>query len=103
MYAIIQTGGKQYRVEEGQRLDVEKLDVEPGAEVVLEDVLLVGEGADVKVGTPKVADARVRATVLNHFRGPKLIVFKKKRRKNYHRKQGHRQEQTALRIDRIEV
>lgn len=102
MYAVIKSGGKQYRVEEGQRLTVELLDAEPGAEVLVEDVLLVGDGEDVTIGTPRVAGARVRATVLEHRRGRKIVVFKKKRRKNYSRKQGHRQDQTALRIEKIE-
>lgn len=102
MYAVIKSGGKQYRVEEGQRLTVERLDAEPGAEVLVEDVLLVADGDEVTIGTPQVAGALVRATVLEHRRGPKIIVFKKKRRKNYSRKQGHRQDQTALRIEKIE-
>jgi len=104
MYAVIQTGGKQYRVEEGDTLKVERLDARPGSDVRIEDVRLVGgEGADLKIGTPQVAGAAVLATVLDHVRAPKILIFKTKRRKNFRRRRGHRQAQTILKIARIEA
>ncbi|QGP92450.1 50S ribosomal protein L21 [Neomoorella glycerini] len=103
MYAIIMTGGKQYRVSEGDVLRVEKLPVAEGEKVVLDKVLAVGEGADLQVGTPYVKGARVTATVEAQGKGKKIIVFKYKPKKNYRRKQGHRQPYTRLRIEKIEV
>ncbi len=104
MYAVIETGGKQYRVTVGQRLDVERLPVEAGGDVELDRVLMVGgEGADVRIGTPVVAGARVVATVDEHHRGEKLIIFKMKAKKRYRRKTGHRQELTRLTIKDIVV
>ena len=94
-YAIIRTGGKQFAVEEGQTLRVPTIDKEAGDKVEIE-ALLAGEGKDVKIG-----DATVNATVLGHGRGDKIIVFKKKRRKQYKRKQGHRQDYTEITIDKI--
>jgi len=85
MFAIIRTGGKQYRVKEGDRLKVEKIKAETGSSVVFDEVLLVGEGKDVKVGTPLVKDATVEAKVVGHDRGDKVLVFKFKRRKRYRR------------------
>jgi large subunit ribosomal protein L21 len=99
MYAIIKTGGKQYRVTEGDTLRVEKLDVESGA-VKFDQVLLVG-GDQVKIGAPMVEGASVDAQVLRHERAKKIIVFKKKRRKGYHKKQGHRQAYTEIKITGI--
>ncbi len=102
MYAVIETGGKQYRVTVGQRLDVERLPVEAGGDVELDRVLMVGgEGADVRIGTPVVAGARVVATVDEHHRGEKLIVYKMRPKKRYRRKIGHRQELTRLTIKDI--
>ena len=102
MYAIIKTGGKQYRVSDGQSLRVEKLAGEVGDEVTLGDVLLVGGGeAPVRVGAPLVEGAQVKATILQHGRARKVIVYKKKRRKGYHKKQGHRQSFTELKIREI--
>jgi ribosomal protein L21/ribosomal protein L27 len=101
MYAVIRTGGKQYRVTQGQSLRVEKLVGEPGQKVTFSEVLLSGEGATVKVGTPMVAGAQVEATIVAQDRAKKIIVFKFRRRKNYRRKQGHRQPYTELRIDAI--
>ncbi len=102
MFAVIQTGGKQYRVVEGDRISVEKLDVEPGGSVELDRVLMVGDDdAAPTVGTPTVAGAKVTAEVMAQARGPKIIVFKKKRRQNYRRKKGHRQDLTVLRITGI--
>ncbi len=103
MYAIVRTGGKQYRVRPGDRVRVEKLAAEPGDEVVFEDVVFVSDGETVKVGTPRVKGAAVRAEVVAHGRGPKLIVFKKKRRKNYRRKAGHRQWYTEVFVREISV
>ncbi|SDN88978.1 50S ribosomal protein L21 [Desulfonauticus submarinus] len=103
MFAIVETGGKQYRVQEGLEIKVEKLDVEPAKEIVLDKVLVVGEGAEVKIGTPYVDGAKVVCEVLGHGRGKKIIVFKKKRRKGYRKKQGHRQWFTALRIKEIQA
>jgi large subunit ribosomal protein L21 len=100
MYAVIRTGGKQYRVAENDVLFVEKLDAEVGSTVQLDEVLMVG-GDEVKVGRPLVEGARVEAVVLDQTRAPKIVVFKKKRRKNYRRKRGHRQLQTVLRVTRI--
>ena len=101
-YAIVETGGKQYRVQVGDVLRVEKLEAEEGAEVVLDRVLMVRDGG-VRLGAPYVQGASVKARVLRHGRGRKIIVFKMKRRKNYRRKRGHRQPFTELRIMGIEA
>lgn len=101
MHAILETGGKQYRVEPGDRLVVERLRAEPGAEIEFDRVLLVADGANVQVGRPTVPGAKVRAHVLDHDRGQKLVVFKYKAKVRYRRKTGHRQEQTHLRITEI--
>lgn len=104
MYAVIKTGGKQYRVSQGQKLRVEKLSGNPGDKITLAEVLLVGgvEG-EPKVGQPTVAGAKVEATIVAQDRAKKVIVFKFRRRKNYRRKQGHRQPYTELLIDGISV
>jgi large subunit ribosomal protein L21 len=102
-YAIIRSGGKQFRVEEGGRVRVPSMEQEIGAAVEL-DVLMVagsGDGDESRIGSPLVEGARVAATVLDHGRDTKIIVFKKKRRKQYKRKQGHRQGYTTLKIDSI--
>ena len=101
MYAVIKTGGKQYRVSEGETLHVEKLAGKAGDEIAFDEVLLVGSGEDVKVGRPHVAGAKVKAEIVGHGRGKKIIVFKMKRRKNYRRKQGHRQPYTRIKITGI--
>jgi large subunit ribosomal protein L21 len=101
MFAVIRTGGKQYKVAKDDVLSVEKLAGEPGATIELAEVLMIGEGAEVTTGTPLLTGASVAATVLEQTRAPKIIVFKKKRRKNYRRKKGHRQHQTVLRITEI--
>lgn len=98
-YAIIRSGGKQFRVEEGQQVRVPLMDKEVGSTVEL-DVLLLG-GDESKVGAPTVDGARCAATVVDHGRGTKIIVFKKKRRKQYKRTRGHRQDYTTLKIDSI--
>jgi large subunit ribosomal protein L21 len=101
MYAIIKTGGKQYRVNSGEQLRVETLAAEVGAAVSFEEVLLVGAGEAVRVGAPLVAGARVKATVLGHGRGDKVKIFKLRRRKHFQKSQGHRQNYTEIRIDDI--
>lgn len=97
MYAVIETGGKQYRVQPGERLRVEKLGAEPGAKVSF-PVLLLADGAKVQVGTPTVGSAQVTAEVLGEEKGEKITIFKYRRRKGYRRKNGHRQIYTALKI-----
>lgn len=101
MYAVIETGGKQYRVQEGDKLRVEKLPSEAGASVQFDRVLIMGEGENVDVGDPYVKDGVVSATVTAHGRGDKIKVLKFKRRKNYLRTKGHRQDYTELSIDSI--
>ena len=101
MYAIVRTGGKQYQVEAGDRLKVEKLEGEVGAKVELDDVLLVVDGENVRIGRPVVEGAKISATIVEQGRHKKIIVFKKKRRKGYQVKRGHRQFYTALNIDAI--
>lgn len=101
MYAVIETGGKQYRVNEGDVIRVEKLTADVGSKIDFDRVLLVGEGEQVKVGTPIVDGASVSGTVVEQDRHRKIVVFKMKRRKNYRRKQGHRQDYTGIRIEEI--
>ena len=101
MYAVIKTGGKQYRVSAGQKLKVEQIPADVGAEVTLDQILMVGEGESVKVGAPLVAGATVKCTVVSHGRHDKVKIFKMRRRKHYQKHQGHRQNYTELRIDTI--
>jgi large subunit ribosomal protein L21 len=101
MFAIIRTGGKQYKVAPDDVIAVEKLVGEPGATIELAEVLMIGEGDNVSTGTPLVSGASVSATLVQQRRADKIIVFKKKRRHNYRRKNGHRQYQTVLRITEI--
>ena len=101
MYAVVKTGGKQYRVAKDDTILVEKLDAEEGQKVTLSDVMLLGEGDNVTVGTPVVANASVEAQVVSQTRGPKIIIFRRKRRKNHRRTQGHRQDLTLLKINDI--
>jgi large subunit ribosomal protein L21 len=104
VYAVVETGSKQYRVSVGQTIDVELLPAEAGSEVELDRVLMVGgEGAEVRIGTPVVAGAKVVATVAEHHRGDKIVIFKMKAKKRYRRKTGHRQELTRLTIKDIIV
>tara|TARA_B100001123_G_scaffold335404_1_gene379012 strand:- start:320 stop:733 length:414 start_codon:yes stop_codon:yes gene_type:complete len=103
MYAVLRSGGKQYRVAQDDVFEVEKLDADVGAKVALADVLMIGDGDAVTVGTPSVDGASVVAEVLDQVKGPKLLVFKKNRRKNYRRRQGHRQELTVLRVTEIKT
>jgi len=101
VYAIIKTGGKQYRISPGDVLRVEHLPGERGDEVILDQVLLVTDGVAIQVGQPLVPNATVRTQIVRQGKGKKVLIFKKKRRKNYRRKQGHRQLFTALQIDEI--
>ena len=101
MYAIIETGGFQFRVEPGMKLNVPRIQSEEGDSIVLERVLLVGEGDDVAVGTPLVDKSSVEAEVLEHGRDKKITVYKRKRRKGYERTQGHRQDYTRIEIKSI--
>ncbi|MCA9707522.1 MAG: 50S ribosomal protein L21 [Myxococcales bacterium] len=99
--AIVRTGGKQYRVEPGAVLRVEKIEGDVGGSVELPEVLLLGRGAEAQVGAPLVEGAKVTGTITAHGRGPKLTVYKFRRRKNYRRKMGHRQAYTEIKIDEI--
>ena len=101
MYAVIKTGGKQYRVVEGETLKVEKLDVEEGAAVEFDQVLMIADGDRIQVGVPYVEGARVTATVKSQGRGPKVVIVKFRRRKHYRKTQGHRQSYTELRVSGI--
>jgi large subunit ribosomal protein L21 len=101
MYAIIETGGKQYRIEPGAAVRVEKLEAEVGASVTFDRVLMVNKDGQVAVGAPVVNNAAVVGQVVRHGRAPKVIVFKKKKRKNYRRTQGHRQGFTEVKITEI--
>jgi|SRR3972149_681346 len=103
MYAVVKTGGKQYRITEGDTLRVEKLPGEVGTTVEFPEVIAVGEGTDVKVGTPTVEGARVLAEIVEQGKDKKIIIFKKKRRKGYSKKQGHRQSFTGVRIKEIKA
>jgi large subunit ribosomal protein L21 len=98
MYAVIKTGGKQYRVAAGEKLRIESLAAEVGAEVTLDQVLLVADGENLKVGAPLVAGATVKATVVSHGRGDKVRIFKMRRRKHYRKTQGHRQNYTEIEV-----
>ena len=101
MYAVIKTGGKQYKVAAGEKLKIESLGVEVGEQVTLDQVLMVVNGANVSIGSPTVAGAKVEATVLSHGRGKKVKIFKLRRRKHYKRQQGHRQNYTEVVIGDI--
>ena len=101
MYALVKTGGKQYRVSKDDTILVERIAAEEGAEVILNDIVMLGDGDKVTIGTPKVDGAAVSATVVRQTRGPKIIIFRRKRRKNHRRTQGHRQDLTLLKINDI--
>ncbi|HMP73820.1 MAG TPA: 50S ribosomal protein L21 [Kiritimatiellia bacterium] len=102
-YAVIETGGKQYRVQQGDLLDVEKLEGDVGSTITLSNVLALSNGSDLTVGTPAVDGAEITAEIVDQYRGKKIVAFKKKRRKGYHRKVGHRQELTRLKIAGIKA
>ena len=101
MYAVIKTGGKQYRVAAGEKIKVEQIPADVGAEITLDQVLMVGEGESVKIGAPLIAGAKVTAKVIAHGRGPKVKIFKMRRRKHYQKHQGHRQNYTEIQISAI--
>ena len=101
MYALVRTGGKQYRVAKDDTILVERIAADEGAEVILDDVVMLGDDDKVTIGTPRVEGAAVSATVVSQTRGPKIIIFRRKRRKNHRRTQGHRQDLTLLKINAI--
>lgn len=101
MYAVMETGGKQYRVSAGDKLEIERLPVDAGQSFAFDRVLLVNNDGKVTVGSPTVPSARVVADVVEHKRGDKVVIWKMKRRKGYHKKQGHRQELTVVQIKEI--
>jgi large subunit ribosomal protein L21 len=103
VYAVIETGGKQYRVAAGDVIEVERLPAEAGEQVEIDRVLMVAGDEGISIGAPVVAGAKVVATVSEHLRGPKITVFKMKAKKRYRRKTGHRQELTRLKIDAIQT
>ena len=101
MYAVVKTGGKQYRVAKDDTILVEKLEADEGAQITLDEVMMLGDGETFTVGRPTVANASVEAQVVSQTRGPKILVFRMKRRKNHRRLQGHRQDLTLLKITNI--
>jgi large subunit ribosomal protein L21 len=101
MYAVIETGGKQYRVQEGDVITVEKLDVEAGEKITFDKVLLISDGETIKVGAPYVESCNVAGTVVEHGKGQKVIIFKYKAKKDYRKKQGHRQPYTMIKIEKV--
>lgn len=103
MFAVIKTGGKQYKVQKDDKLLVEKLEGNEGDKVTLDEILMVADGKTSKIGEPVVKGAKVEATVVAQTRGPKITVFKKKRRQNYRRKKGHRQDLTMIQITNIKA
>ena len=103
LYAVIKTGGKQYKVAEGSEIIIEKLDAEEGASVTFEEVLAVGEGEKIKFGRPLVEGAKVTASVVKNGKGPKIRILKYKHKTNYRRRQGHRQPFTKVKIEKIEA
>ena len=103
MYAIVNTGGKQYKVQEGDILRIEKIPGDIGADVDFDQVLMVSDGENVTIGTPTVESVGIKAHIVDQGKAKKVLVFKYKRRKRYRRKQGHRQQFTAVKIDKIEM
>lgn len=103
MFAVVKTGGKQYKVEKDTIIRVEKLDAEAGKKVELDNVLMISDGKSAKIGSPILQGAKVIAEVLEQTRNEKIVVFKKKRRKNYRRKLGHRQHMTVLKVSDIKA
>jgi large subunit ribosomal protein L21 len=103
MYAIVESGGKQYRAVPGATIEVDRLNIEEGTKIDIDQVLLVADDEDIHVGTPKVSGASVKATVVEHFKGKKILVFKYIPAERYRRKRGHRQQYTRLHIDEISV
>jgi large subunit ribosomal protein L21 len=103
MYAVVSSGGKQYKVQKGETLRIEKIPGEVGSKVVFDQVLMVADGENIRVGQPVIAKAAVQASIVEQDKAKKILIFKYKRRKRYRRKQGHRQPYTAIRIDGIEA
>ncbi|HEX9390401.1 MAG TPA: 50S ribosomal protein L21 [Usitatibacteraceae bacterium] len=103
MYAVIKTGGKQYRVQAGEKLKIEQIPADVGSQIVLDEVLMVGTGETVKIGTPLLAGAQVSATVVSQGRADKVRIFKMRRRKHYQKRQGHRQNYTEIQIGDIKA
>jgi large subunit ribosomal protein L21 len=103
MYAVINTGGKQYKVQQGETLRIEKIVGDVGSKVTFDKVLMVADGESIRVGQPVIEQAAVQASIVEQDKAKKILVFKYKRRKRYRRKQGHRQPYTAIRIDGIEA
>jgi large subunit ribosomal protein L21 len=103
MYAVIKTGGKQYKVVAGEKIKIEQIAADVGQEIVLDQVLAIGSGADIKLGTPLVEGASVKATVVAHGRHDKVRIFKMRRRKHYQKRQGHRQNYTELEIGAVQA
>ncbi len=101
MYAVIKTGGKQYRVSSGEKIKVEQIPADVGSQITLDQVLMVADGEKVSIGAPLVAGATVQATVVAHGRGDKVHIFKMRRRKHYRKSGGHRQNYTEIQIDKI--
>ena len=103
MYAVIKTGGKQYKVAPGEKLKVEQLAADVGSQITIDQVLLVADGDNISIGKPLVKGAKVQATVVNHGRGDKVHIFKMRRRKHFQKQQGHRQNYTEILVDQISV
>lgn len=103
MYAVIKTGGKQYRVSSGEKLKVEQLAADVGSQITIDQVLLVADGDKVSIGQPLVSGAKVQVTVVNHGRDDKVHIFKMRRRKHFKKQQGHRQNFTEIQVDKISV
>jgi large subunit ribosomal protein L21 len=103
MYAVVSAGGKQYKVQKGETLRIEKIPGEVGSKVVFDQVLMLADGENIRVGQPVIAKAAVQASIVEQNKAKKILIFKYKRRKRYRRKQGHRQPYTAIRIDGIEA
>lgn len=103
MYAVIQTGGKQHKVSPGDELKVEKLNGNPGDVIIFDQVLMIADGDNIKIGRPYLEDSKVKARIIRHGKDRKIIVFKYKRRKNYKRKKGHRQHYTLIKIEEVET
>jgi len=103
MYAVIKTGGKQYRVSSGEKLKVEQLAADVGSKITIDKVLMVADGDKISIGKPLVKGAKVQATVVNHGRGDKVRIFKMQRRKHFRKQQGHRQNYTEIQVDQISV
>ena len=101
MYAVVKTGGKQYKVVVGEKLKVEQIAADIDSQIVLNEVLMVADGDAVAIGAPLVAGASIKATIVSHGRGEKVRIFKMRRRKHYQKRQGHRQNYTEIRIDEI--